>query len=120
MQHPAPRRSCGCDRHHGDTGGASGVHRLSLQRGLSAAHLARDPGIRKEALRPWVRQAEADAGERGDRLTSAERDELKDLRRQGAGPRRANGVPGAASVVFAPEVGRPRTRPSQGCPLPGG
>ncbi|MFI8454888.1 transposase, partial [Kitasatospora sp. NPDC085464] len=34
--------------------------------------MARDLGIHKEALRSWVRQAEADAGERDDRLTTAE------------------------------------------------
>ncbi|WP_372506040.1 transposase [Streptomyces malaysiensis] len=37
-------------------------------------------GIHKEALRGWVRQAEADAGERDDRLTTAEREELRQLR----------------------------------------
>ncbi|WP_425585705.1 hypothetical protein [Streptomyces longisporus] len=31
-------------------------------------------GIHKEALRGWVRQAEADTGERDDRLTTAERE----------------------------------------------
>ncbi|WP_435807647.1 transposase [Streptomyces canus] len=43
-----------------------------------------------EALRHWVRQAEADAGERDDRLTTAERDELKQLRRENAELKRAN------------------------------
>ncbi|MFF3350320.1 hypothetical protein [Streptomyces sp. NPDC002779] len=33
----------------------------------------KDLGIRKEALRGWVRQAEADAGERDDWLTTASR-----------------------------------------------
>ncbi|MFD7704112.1 transposase [Streptomyces caelestis] len=40
--------------------------------GRPIAHVAKDPGIHKEALRGWVRQAEADAGEREDRLTSTE------------------------------------------------
>jgi transposase len=50
--------------------------------GRPVAHVARDLGIHKEALRSWVRQAEADAGERDDRLTTAEHDELKELRKE--------------------------------------
>ena len=42
------------------------------------SHMSRrDLGIHKEALRLWVRQAEADAGTRNDRLTSDERERLK-------------------------------------------
>lgn len=77
------------------------------------AHVARDLGIHKEALRSWVRQAEADAGERDDRLTTAERDELKELRKENAEFRRANEILKAASVSFAQEIDRPRTRPSR-------
>ncbi|GAB3168252.1 hypothetical protein GCM10027162_05310 [Streptomyces incanus] len=85
--------------------------------GRPVAHVARELGIHKEALRSWVRQAEADAGERDDRLTSAERDELKELRKENAELRRANEILKAASVFFAQEIDRPRTRPSWGCPL---
>ena len=77
------------------------------------AHVARDLGVHKEALRGWVRQAEADAGERDDRLTTAERDELKELRKENAELRRANEILKAASVFFAQEIDRPRTRPSR-------
>ncbi|WP_346179587.1 transposase, partial [Streptomyces cuspidosporus] len=49
--------------------------------GRPIAHAAKDLGIHKEALRGWVRQAEADTGERDDRLTTAEREELRQLRR---------------------------------------
>ncbi|AVH60795.1 hypothetical protein C4B68_39245 [Streptomyces dengpaensis] len=38
--------------------------------------LAVDLGVHPEALRTWIRQAEADAGERDDRLTTGEREEL--------------------------------------------
>ncbi len=76
------------------------------------AHVARDRGIHKEALRGWVRQAEADAGERNDRLTTAERDELKELPKEVSELRRANEILKAASVFFAQEIDRPRTRPS--------
>lgn len=81
--------------------------------GRPVAHVARDLGIHKEALRGWVRQAEADAGERDDRLTSAERDELKELRKENADLRRANEILKAASAFFAAELDRPRTRPSR-------
>ncbi|MER5740119.1 transposase [Streptomyces sp. NPDC002262] len=40
--------------------------------GRPIAHIAKDLGIHKEALRGWVCQAEADRGERDDRLTTAE------------------------------------------------
>lgn len=49
--------------------------------GRPVAHVARDLGIHPEALRGWVRQAEADSGDRDDRLTTSERDELKQLRK---------------------------------------
>ncbi|MCZ7456213.1 IS3 family transposase [Streptomyces sp. WMMC940] len=70
--------------------------------GRPVAHVARDLGIHKEALRQWVRQAEADTGERDDRLTTAERDELKQLRKENAELKRANEILKAASVFFAP------------------
>ncbi|MFJ2188175.1 transposase [Kitasatospora sp. NPDC087861] len=81
--------------------------------GRPVAHVARDLGIHKEALRSWVRQAEVDAGERDDRLTTVERDELKELRKEVAELRRANEILKAASVFFAQEIDRPRTRPSR-------
>ena len=81
--------------------------------GRPVAHVAKDLGIHKEALRGWVRQAEADAGERNDRLSTVELDELKQLRKENAELRRANEILKAASVFFAQEIGRPRTRPSR-------
>lgn len=81
--------------------------------GRPVAHVAKDLGIQPEALRGWVRQAEADRGERDDRLTTGERDELKQLRKEVAELRRANEILKAASVFFAQEIDRPRTRPSK-------
>ncbi|REE65858.1 transposase [Streptomyces sp. 3212.3] len=81
--------------------------------GRPVAHVARDLGIHKEALRSWVRQAEADDGEHDDRLTTAERDKLKELRRENAELRRANEILKAVSVFFAQEIDRPRTRSSR-------
>ncbi|WP_420882600.1 IS3 family transposase [Streptomyces noursei] len=69
--------------------------------GRPVAHVARDLGIHKEALRGWVRQAEADQGSRSDLLTTAERTELAQLRKEIAELRRANEILKAASVFFA-------------------
>ncbi|MCP9945321.1 transposase [Streptomyces somaliensis] len=81
--------------------------------GRPIAHVAKDLGIHKEALCGWVRQAEADTCERDDRLTSAEREELRRLRRENAELRRANEILKAASAFFAAELDRPRTRPTR-------
>jgi transposase len=73
------------------------------------AHVARDLGIYPEALRLWVRQAEADAGTRNDRLTTEERERLKALERENRELRKANEILKAASVFFAKELdGTPR------------
>ncbi|MEW2077299.1 transposase [Streptomyces sp. NPDC013433] len=81
--------------------------------GRPIAHVAKGLGIHKEALRGWVRQAEADAGERDDRLTSTELAELKQLRKEVAELRRANEILKAASALFAQELDRPRARPTR-------
>ncbi|MFI9586390.1 transposase [Streptomyces sp. NPDC052236] len=67
--------------------------------------LAVDLGVHPEALRGWIRQAEADAGERDDRLTSDERAELTALRRENTQFKRANDVLRTASAFFAAQLG---------------
>ncbi len=78
--------------------------RLVFESGRPIAQVARDLGVHKEALRHWVRQAEADAGERQDRLTTTERERMKDLERENRELRKANEILKAASVFFAKEV----------------
>jgi transposase len=57
--------------------------RLALESGRPIAHVARDLGVHKEALRTWVRQAQADAaGGTPSTLTSTERERLKELERE--------------------------------------
>lgn len=84
--------------------------RLVFESGRPIAQVARDLGVKYESLRLWVRQAEADAGERADRLTSSERERLKILEREVKDLRKANEVLKAASVFFAKELDPPRPR----------
>ena len=78
--------------------------RLVFESGRPIAHVANDLGIHREALRLWVRQAEADAGSRNDRLTSDERERVKALEREVRELRKANEILKAASVFFAKEL----------------
>jgi transposase len=72
--------------------------------------MAEELGVHPEALRSWIRQAEADAGERDDRLTTAEREELVALRRENAQLKRANEVLRTASAFFAAQLDPTRPR----------
>jgi transposase len=87
--------------------------RLVRESGRPIAQIARDLGVHREALRGWVRQAQADDGSRPEQLSTAEREEIKALRRENAELRRANDILKAASAFFAAELDRPRTRQSQ-------
>jgi transposase len=66
--------------------------------------LAEQLGVHPEALRNWIRQDEADRGERDDRPTSGEVEELRRLRRENAELKRANEILKAASAYFASEI----------------
>jgi transposase len=59
-----------------------------------------------ETLRKWVRRAEVDAGDRPG-LTTEERAEIKELKREVAELRRANEILKSASAFFAAELDRP-------------
>jgi transposase len=84
--------------------------RLVFESGRPIAHVARDLGVSAESLRKWVRQAEADAGERADLLTTNERERLKALEREVRELRKANEILKAASVFFAKELDPPRPK----------
>lgn len=84
--------------------------RLALESGRPIAHIAADLGMHPETLRKKVRQAEADSGARPDLPTSAERDEIRRLRRENFELRRANEILKSASVFFAKELDADRTK----------
>jgi transposase len=82
---------------------ARGV-RLAIESGRPIAAVASDLGIGAETLRRRVRQAQADSGDRPDLPTSAEREEIRALKRENYELRRANEILKAASVFFATEL----------------
>jgi Transposase. len=84
--------------------------RIARESDRPIAAVARDLGMHPETLRVWVRQDEADDGSRSDRLTTAEREELAELRREIRDLRRSNEILKAASVFFARELDQPRPR----------
>lgn len=73
-------------------------------------HIARELGIEPESLRLWVKQHEADYGKRKDVLATAEREELKALRKENARLKKANQVLKDASVFFATELDQTQRR----------
>ncbi|MER5772002.1 transposase [Streptomyces sp. NPDC001985] len=72
------------------------------------AHLAREMGIHPEALRTWIRADETERGERPERLSRADAEDLVRLRRENAHLRWLVEVLTAAGAVFAAEVLRTR------------
>ena len=78
--------------------------RMVFDSGRPIAHVARDLGIHPETLRKWVRRTEADEGKRKELLSSQEREELAQLRRDNRELRRANEILKAASAFFAAEL----------------
>jgi transposase len=84
--------------------------RLALESGRPVAQVARDLGMSPETLRRRVKQAQADAGDRPDLLSSVEREEIRKLRSEVFDLRRANEILKAASVFFAKELDPDRPR----------
>jgi transposase len=84
--------------------------RLVFESGRPIAHVARDLGVPSETLRVYVRQVEANEGRRKDVLSGAEREEIRELRRENFELRRANEILKSASVFFAKELDPHRTK----------
>jgi transposase len=84
--------------------------RLALESGRPVAQVAAELGLPAETLRKKVGQAEAEEGLRADLPSSVEREEIKSLRREVAGLRRANEILRAASLFFATELDTDRPK----------
>jgi transposase len=75
------------------------------QRGdRTVGQVARDVDLTETAVRAWVKQAELDTGARTDGLTSVERDELAQLRRENRRLREDNDILKRATAFFARET----------------
>jgi transposase len=69
------------------------------------SRVARQLGVGEESLRTWVKRTEIDTGRRPG-LTSAEQEELKELRKEVRELRRANDILQAAARFFGAELDR--------------
>ena len=70
----------------------------------SMSQVARDLGLRMNTLWDWVRQAEVDAGKgEPEELTTTEREELKQLRREVGRLREEREILKKATAFFAKE-----------------
>jgi len=87
--------------------------RLARESGKPSAQIAQDLGISYESLRHWIKQADLDAGRRSDGLTTAEREELRRLRRENRVLREEREILRKAAAFFARETG-PKRLPSSG------
>ena len=80
--------------------------RLVSERGRSIGEVAQDLDLTESALRQWVRQAEVDAGRgKPGELTTAERAELQQLRREVKTLRIEREILKKAAAFFAKENG---------------
>ena len=70
----------------------------------SVGQVSRDFDLTETAVREWVKQAQRDAGERLDGLTSEERDELAKLRRENRRLREDVDIVKRATAFFAEET----------------
>jgi transposase len=73
--------------------------------GRTAEELSREFEPSAQAIRNWVAQADRDEGRRPDGLTSAEREELRRLKRENRQLRQEREILAKAAAWFARETG---------------
>jgi transposase len=74
-----------------------------VRSGRSIRDVAASLGVSQQSLRNWVRQDQLDRRERGDGLTSDEREELRRLRRENARLKQEREILKRAAAFFARE-----------------
>lgn len=80
--------------------------------GRSVSELARQFEPTAESIRAWIKQAELDEGLRSDGLTTEERQELNQLRRENRVLREEREILKKAAAWFAQETGTTPSRRS--------
>jgi transposase len=76
-----------------------------VRKGRSIPDVAESLGVSQQTLRNWRRQGERDQGERDDGLTSAEREELRELRKRVKRLEQERDILKHATAFFARETG---------------
>jgi transposase len=76
-----------------------------VRAGRTAEELSREFEPSAQAIRNWVGQADRDEGRRADGLTSAEREELRRLKRENRRLRQEREILAKAAAWFARETG---------------
>ena len=77
---------------------------LVRQPGKTAGAVAREMGLTETAVRAWVKQAERGDGTRADGLTTAERTEMAQLRKELREAREERDILKRAVAFFAREI----------------
>lgn len=77
-----------------------------VRQGRSIPDVAASLGVSPQSLRNWKRQDDRDLGVRQDRLTSAERDELRELRKRVKRLEQERDILKRATALFARETER--------------
>lgn len=72
-----------------------------VRSGRPVPEVAEALGVSAQSLRNWVRQTQLDRHERDDGLTSAERDELRRLRKENARLKQERDLLKRAAAFFA-------------------
>ncbi len=80
-----------------------------VRSGRSPDHLAREFEPSAQSIRNWVRQADRDEGRQRDGTTTAEREELRRLRREVRRLREEREILAQATAWYARETGRKRS-----------
>jgi len=75
-----------------------------VRRGKGIRELSREFEVSPQAIRNWVHQADLDEGRREDGLTTAERDELNQLRRENRQLKEEREILKKAAAWFARET----------------